>query len=413
MVGGLSFLLTATVLAQQDPGGGAAPGDPDAPVTLKVGGVHEDLRRATRRHRRQAGQDDLYGDYSRRKMRIQEETGIQWSLDLSLLQQWGGPNGGSPALQFLAGLSLSSDLFHDETLGVGAIQFSGNIAAYVTVQTGADIGSSLGVISAINDWPVSQRDFEQLTYTQALPGDRLSLSIGQFPFANFDGNRYLGNQQHNFVNYVFTQNGSATYAAAGLGAYAQWSPTKTIQVALGLQYPNDASAATLSFPGLGEGERSWLAYAQWTPSLPALGSAEYSLTYYQSPATGQQPATQGWSLNAVQDLDETWALFGRANSASGFTTAVGASYALGLAMNDPLRRSPTDQIGLAIGYSGPGSSAGARRGGGGEGIIETYWSWTLFGGVLLTTDAQLYVEPVLDSERNSGWVLSLRTTLPL
>ena len=147
-------------------------------------------------------------------------------------------------------------------------------------------------------------------------------SIGQFPFSNFDGNRYLNNQQQNFVNYVFAQNGSSTYADAGLGAYVQFNPTKRIQFALGLQYPNDASVATLSTPGFGVGKRAWLSYVQWMPSFTDHSSAQYSFTYYESPAVGQQPATRGWSLNAVQELNETWALFGRANAASGYTASL-------------------------------------------------------------------------------------------
>ena len=252
-----------------------------------------------------------------------------------------------------------------------------------------------------------------MTYTQALPSDRVSLSVGQFPISNFDGNRYLGNQQHNFINDVFTQNGSATYAAAGLGAYGQWSPTPTIQLALGFQYPNSASVTTLSVPGLDSGENAWLGYAQWTPRHSGLGPGQYSLTYYESPSTPQQSATRGWSVNAVQDLDEIWAVFGRANSASGYATPVGASYVLGRAVNDPLDRSPTDQIGLAVGYSEASGPIAAPPGRRGEAILEAYWSWTLFGGLLFTPDVQFYLEPALDANGSSAWVLSLRATLML
>jgi hypothetical protein len=93
-------------------------------------------------------------------LRLQQETGFQWSLDISLLQQWGLPNGVRPSLQFLAGLSLSYDLFRDDTLGMGSLQFAGTLATYPTEQNAADTGSSLGIISAINDWPVSQRQFD-------------------------------------------------------------------------------------------------------------------------------------------------------------------------------------------------------------------------------------------------------------
>ncbi len=411
LVGSLSLFSGATAVAQECVGWRCAPDDVETGAPTKIGRVHENLRRSKQRHAVHARKDGRYGDYSRFKIRLQRQTGIQWSLDASLLQQWGTPGGGSPALQFLAGLSLNVDLFDDDTVGAGSIQLSGSYAGYPTRQEGADIGSNLGVISAINDWPVNQRWFGQLTYTQALPDDRLAVALGQFPFSNFDGNRYLGDQQHNFLNLVLAQNGSSTYAAAGLGAYAQFSPTKTLHLALGMQYPNSASPETVSFPGLGDSARAWFVYGQWTPRTKGLGPAQYSLTYYQSPAVGQQPASRGWSLNAVQDLNETWTLFGRANAAYGSTTAIRSSYALGIAMNDPLGRGPTDQIGLAMGYSDPADTPTPPASARGEKIIEAYWNWTYFGGLMLTPDVQLILDPALDSGRESAWVLSLRATL--
>lgn len=95
------------------------PGAAEIGAAGKVGRVHQDLRRSTRRHTLYREMADLYGDYSTFKTRVQEETGLQWALDASLLQQWGMPGGGSPALQFLAGLSVNYDLFVDPTLGAG------------------------------------------------------------------------------------------------------------------------------------------------------------------------------------------------------------------------------------------------------------------------------------------------------
>jgi hypothetical protein len=70
---------------------------------------------------------------------------------------------------------------------------------------------------------------------------------------------------------------------------------------LDIQYPDTApSAAVLFLPGFGHGEQDWLACAQWTPSFTGFGSAQCSLTFYESPAVEQPPQGRGWSLNAVQ-----------------------------------------------------------------------------------------------------------------
>jgi carbohydrate-selective porin OprB len=397
------------VCAQAEVATPAPVGSSEVSDVARVGRVHEAVRRSTRRHSVYQELGTAYGEYSRFKTRFQRETGLQWSLDASFTQQWGVPGGGSPALKFLAGLAVNYDLFMDRAWGAGSLQLAGYYNGYLTAQDGAGIQSNLGLVTPINDWPVDLRQFAQLTYTQTLPGNRLSISVGQYPAVNFDGNQYLGDSQRNFVNYIFAQNGSATYAAAGLGAYVEWNATRAIKLAGGYQYPNSASPATLQTGR--KGDEAWFAYAQWTPKFKGLGAAQYSFTWYQSPATKQEPATRGWSLNAVQNLTDAWAVFGRANGASEFTTAIRASYALGAAMNDPLRRSTTDQIGVAFGLSDPASAPDyaptTRR----EKILEAYWNWTFFGGLLLTPDVQWVFDPAQNPERDSVWVLSLRATL--
>ena len=82
-------------------------------------------------------------------------------------------------------------------------------------------------------------------------------------------------------------------------------------------------------------------------------------------------------------------------------------------MNNPLKRATTDQIAVAAGYSmvasPPVNPAGARN----EKVIEGYWSWTFFGGLLITPSAQLTFDPALDASRTCVTVLSLRATLML
>jgi porin len=278
-------------------------------------------------------------------------------------------------------------------------------------QTAGDLTGNLGLITPINDFPGNQNTFAQLTYTQAFPGNKVLVSVGQYPFYNFDGNQYLADQQQNFNNYVLAQNGSSTYPIAGLGAYVQINATSTIQFAAGFQNAADIAGQNLSTKGFGDGGFAWFGYAQWAPKFRGLGPAQYSVTYYQVPTVPLQPTTSGWSVNAVQNLNDTWAVFGRANGAWAYVTPIRNSYALGAAMNNPLGRSPTDQIGLAFGYSeaapAPTTPAGARN----EKVVEAYWNWTFFRGLLLTPDVQYILDPALAPNRDSVWVLGLRATL--
>jgi hypothetical protein len=232
-----------TALAQGSVSDPAIAGDFDASAVGKIGRLHDDLRRAAARRGLSTEAADVYSDYLALKARMATQTGLAWSMDLSYLQQWGRPDGGSPAGQVLATPSLEWTLFDSAAIGTGSAQLAYTVARYGTERSAADLQSSLGLITPINDYPARQNIFAQLTYTHALPNNRLLFSVGQFPISSFDGNPYLGNQQQNFNNYTLTQNASATYAQAGLGAYIQVNATKSLQFVAGLQ--NASSASTV------------------------------------------------------------------------------------------------------------------------------------------------------------------------
>jgi porin len=407
-----ALALCSVTTAAQDAGAGSPVlGTTDVSTVGKIGRVHDNLRRATLWESLNQDLTGLYGDYARFKSRIKKDTGLSWSMDLSYLQQWGQPNGGIPSGQVLATPGLNWDIFDSKTFGEGSVQVASTLVRYPWRQTAGDVTDNLGLITPINDFPGNQNTFAQLTYTQAFPGNKLLVSIGQYPFYNFDGNQYLANQQQNFNSYIFAQNGTSTYPIAGLGAYAQINATSTIAFAAGFQNAADIAGDNLSTKGFGDGGFAWFGYAQWTPTFRGLGSAQYSVTYYEVPTVPAQPSSSGWSFNAVQNLNATWAVFGRANGAWGYVTPIRSSYALGGAMNNPLGRSATDQIALAFGYSDaappPTNPAGARN----EKVVEVYWNWTFFRGLLFTPDLQYILNPALDPSRDSVWALSLRATL--
>jgi hypothetical protein len=198
-----------------------------------------------------------------------------------------------------------------------------------------------------------------------------------------------------------------------LGAYAQLNLAPAWQIAAGLQNASNIPGNTLTTWNFGVGGYSWFAYGQWTPRFKGLGSAQYSFLYYSVPAVTTQAASRGWSASAVQNLNSSWAFFARANQACGDLTPIRGSFVLGGALNNPLGRSATDQIGLAVGRSTPApppiNPAGARQ----ETVMEAYWSWTFLGGLLLTPSVQFVLDPALLRDRSSSWVLAMRATLTL
>lgn len=378
----------------------------------KIGQTHENLRRAQERVTLRERVDDLYTRYLAWKSEVERATRMQFSMDVSLLQQWGLPGGGSPSLQLYASPSIDWTVFESKRWGTGSVQVAYTLVPdYPTRQDAIQVAGNLGLVTPVNDYPSRALNFTQLTYTHAAPGNRWLFTAGQYPLFNFDDNAYLGNQQQNFNNYIFAQNGSATYLTAGWGGYVQFNATRDVQLATGLQATNNVAGQTLSTRGAADHCCAWFAYAQWTPSFRGMGSAQYSVSWFDTPSIPAQPASRNWSLNAVQNLSDTWALFARANGARGYTSAIEASYALGAAMNDPLARASTDQIALALGYSAVSASAVAPARTRDEKIVEAYWTWTVQRGMLVTPSVQVAFDPARDTGRDRVTVLSLRMTL--
>jgi porin len=409
-----STLFASSVLAQssdgEDPASGNALGDSEVSQVGKIGRLHDNIRRAHQRESLYEELTGLYVDYARWKTAVASETGIAYSMDVSLLDQWGFPDSGSPSLQICASPSLDWTVFKSNTWGTGSLQFAYTLTTYGTSQNAADVQAKLGLITPINDFPTKTHNLTQITYTQATPDNRWLFTIGEYPLYNFDGNEYLGNQQENFNNYLFAQNGTQTYLLTGLGSYVQYNVTSAIQLAAGFQATNNATGINLSTNNLGGDCCAWFAYGQWTPKLPGLGSAQYSISYFQTPGIPTRAATRGWSVNAVQNLNATWAMFARANGANGFVTPIKDSYALGVAWNNPLKRASTDQVALAVGLSAaagqPTNPPDARN----EIPIEAYWTWTFFGGLLLTPSVQYISHPALNPTQQGSWVATLRLT---
>jgi porin len=394
----------------------AMPEDPvlapqDVTGVGKIGRLHDNIRRAQRRESLYREISDIDTDYTEWKIRMENVTNVAFSMDVSLLEQWGLSGGGTPALQIYAAPSVDWTVFKSKQWGTGSVQVAYNaITRYPTAQNAADIQSNLGIITPINLYPTRTMNFAQLTYTQATPDNEWLVTAGQYPLYNFDSNTYLGNQQQNFNNYLFAQNATQTYLLTGLGAYVQFNPTRTIQLAAGFQGANNALGQTISGKNFSRDCCAWFGYAQWTPNSHGLGSAQYSFSYFDTPSMPAQAASRGWSVNAVQNLNDTWAVFARANGASGYVTPIKNAGALGVAMNNPLKRAATDQIALAVGLSDAAGPPTNPPNAHNEKAIEAYWTWTFFGGLLLTPSVQVIFDPALNPAKNSVSVLSMRAT---
>jgi carbohydrate-selective porin OprB len=379
-----------------------------------VGRIHNATRAA--RKRQELSLDEQFDlahlRYAKALKEIEDATGVFLSMGASSMSQWGTPNGGYGAVQAMFTPGIDWNMFSVPGVGKGSVEFHSLAAQYWSGATGTSLGSSLGLVSPINNQPTANQQFVQLTYTHRFPGDWLAITLGQYPFSNFEGNAYANDQQVNFIGYSLTQNGSQNYSQSGLGTYAQINPTKQITFAAGFQDANDLSGSYIQFSTLGQGQYAWFGYGAWSPTVGRWGQGTYSLLYYNQPGISLQPvASEGLSFSASQQIGTKWGLFLRANTAWRSSFAIQSSIAGGGVYNDPLRRGPYDQIGLAVAWNATNMSVFqgtfARPS---ETMLELYWTWAVFNTILITPNVQLYLQPALSPSDYAAAVFTIRLT---
>jgi hypothetical protein len=387
----------------------------DPPGQKLVGRIHDTDRAAKQRQEELSVSDEVdraHVRYARVKKEITNATGLNFWMETSFMSQWGTPNGGYGAVQAMFTPGANWDIFASPSVGAGSVQFQFLAAQYLSGASGTSLGSNINLISPINNQPLANQQFVQLTYTHRFPGEWLAMAIGQYAFSGFDGNAYANNQQMNFIGYSLTQNGSQSYGQAGLGAYAQLNPIKEITFAAGFQDANDFSGSYIQFPTVGQGQYAWFGYAAWSPTIKGRGQGNYALLYYNQPGVSLQPLpSSGLSFSASQKVDSRLGLFLRANTAWQSSFAIQSSIAGGVVLNDPVQHSKHDQIGLAMAWNATNMSLFAgtfvRPS---ETMVEAYWSWSLYHGFLITPDVQLYLQPALAPSNDLAAVFTIRVT---
>ena len=351
----------------------------------------------------------LEHNYSQFKNLLNDEYGIEYNLDYSLMAQHASPGGKYNAVQSYFAPSIAWTTF-DNRYGTGVLN-----ASYYSIFYGNhnanDIQNRTGMVTSINDFTTNEQEFASLYYTYQLPRQYnwLTLGLGQYSLYAFDGTDYDNNQQVNFINYSLSQNGSATYADAGLGAYIQATPGNWSFIA-GFQDATNIEAPSIRFNHLNDKHYATFAQVGYNPKISGVGSGQYSIMLYNQPSVKEQPqTTNGWSFNAQQNIGEKLALFARINGVSGAIADIKNSYVAGLVYNNPLNRNSLDQIGFAYAYNDIDENAvGEKLSHSGEHVLETYWAWGISKWATLTPDLQFYVNPALNAKSDYGTAVSLR-----
>ncbi|MBR1601586.1 MAG: carbohydrate porin [Alphaproteobacteria bacterium] len=354
----------------------------------------------------------IENNYSNFKNLLNDRYGIEYNLDYSLMLQHASPSGKYNAVQSYFAPSLTWTTFNNQ-YGTGVLNASYSSVFYGN-HNATDIQNRTGMVTPINDETSNEQEFASLYYTYQFPQkyNWLTLGLGQYSLYAFDGTDYDNDQQVNFINYSLSQNGSATYADAGLGAYIQATP-QNWNLTIGFQDATNIDAPSIRFNHLDDKHYATFAQIGYNPKIKNLGNGQYSIMLYNQPSVKEQPqTTNGWSFNAQQNIGDKMALFGRINGVSGAVSAIKNSYVAGMVYNNPLNRNNLDQIGIAYSYNDISAKAvGSKLANNGEHVIETYWAWGISKWATLTPDLQFYINPALNEKSDYGTAISLRLSL--
>ena len=125
----------------------------------------------------------------------------------------------------------------------------------------------------------------------------------------------------------------------------------------------------------------------------------------------QQPTnSSGVSFNGVQKIDSKWGLFLQANYASGTAIPIETSIAWGGIHNNPFQRNKLDQVGLGFFWDKTNLKAVGQPARNAEWGTELYYNYTIYKGLRLTPDVQLYFDPALKPGAGPAAVFTIRTT---
>ena len=204
-------------------------------------------------------------DYARMKKTIEDETGLSFSMEASVVSQVGAPGGTVNAVQAMFTPNVNWKALDHPVLGAGSFQFGYLAAQYWSAANAAELAADLALNSPLNAYPANVRFFRRLSYTHELPGDWLAVTLGQYPFASFDANAYANDQQTGFLSNSMSQNGSQNYSKASLGAYAQLMPAGSITLAAGIHDANNLTGSSIAFNTVGQGPYAWFLYGAWSP----------------------------------------------------------------------------------------------------------------------------------------------------
>jgi hypothetical protein len=358
--------------------------------------------------------DQEYDKWLAFKKSISNQYNLDLGIDYSFYPQWATKS--TPVYLNVYYPNATFRPFTNTSIGSGEITLVTSHQAYFSNQNTSTQAGHLGLITFANDWTRDNFAWSTVAYTHTLPGDLswLSFTVGQYNLFSFDPNEYAANAQTSFISYSFAQDATQTFPNAGFGAYGRVkTPDGQFNFGGGVQGATDLNGGTLTTAGFDHNRLVDWGNAQWTPKIPGLGDGIYSLLIYEQPFVPLVSSrSTGISLSISQDLTDKYGAFLRVNNATGPDIPIRTSYTGGAVWNNPIGRNRSDQLGFALGWDKTNhASVGTVGVRDGEWVSELFYKATIFKGMHITPDVQVFWNPALSPKAGPEAVFTVRTTV--
>ena len=360
----------------------------------------------------QALATNYFEQYSKIKNNIEEKYSMSFGVDTRFTLQ----NIASNTIQnSLITPYLNKEIFNNK-YGKANFNFSMNFVRFSPL-TPIELSIKEGNITLFNSYDDEYNELYELYFIYTLPNkyNWINLGLGQVPVSKFDSPIASDLQRLYFLNSSLAQNTTFTYPTAGVGGYVELNLNKYLDVALGSIDAANPLAKGLRVDNLKQDQYSKFALINYKPIYKNKYQGSYSLLFYDKPYVNKAPySSQGWSLYVAQDITTKHSLFFRLNQTTSDYSAIKRSYALGVLVDNPLKRHYKDQFGF--GYSVNklnNKSIENRNNDKYEHIIESYYDYNLNNNISIRPDVQLYLNKGSNIDNKMMGVFSISIQLSL
>ncbi len=365
-----------------------------------------DKQDARLNNRKKFKQDDFYQEF---KNYLEKKYNLEYSIDLTYTPQRISPQDGQTSHQFIFAPNVNWTAFSNKDYGKLELEFAYGIIQYWGTEA-SKLSNQAGIISGINDTLSNANQFLQLLASYSLPHnmDWLNINIGQYSLYFIDGVAQNSNQQASFINGSLSQNASASYGVASLGAYLEITPTPEWLIQVGFQDANNIDGDNLEFNNLKDGKFANFAFISWLPNFYGKMKGQYNILTYNQPSTDNQTSdSSGWSFSFSQYFNKTFNIFGRVNGSTGNVTNIDKSYSLGFGFSNPFNRNQNDYAGISTSLNKANKNVVGSSGY--ESVIEAQYVYGIDKYITISPDLQFIINPVSNTEnKNFEFVYGIR-----